>query len=873
MDLAGFYTWFTGVRDGKRLRRRAGFVMTTAMAHGTAVYLAAAWTRDASDISVIWPANGILLAALLIAPRDRTRFEIAVACFVFGAAGYLGNGDPWSNALAFPVINVSECLVSAYLLGLVCGRRPLDFARPWTVSRFVAVAAGVPLFSAAAGALVAAGGLRDGYDMLFVNWYLSDTLGILVLTPAILLIWQQPRLAVPTPSGEEIARHFLLLTGVSLIVFVQSSVPLLFLIIPVSVLIAFRLGPQYAAMGTLWLTALSLVCTYQVMGPAALMGEPTTRIWIIQLFCFVNLLTSLAVAAEIADRDRLRGELMRVSALADDRRRLLDSAMEAMSQGICLFDSDGRIALRNSRFLEIYGLTRPEARIGTSLVSLLEKCQAAGAIPKDGGALLDLSVDCDIEQQLTDGRHIRISQRVMPEGSVICTYTDFTMEKRVEGELLHRTLHDVLTDLPNRRLLVERIKKALTAAKRGRDVAVMLIDIDDFKSINDTLGHVAGDELLRVVARRLVGCVREADTVARLGGDEFALLFSGNDQLSSTDAGTVAQRILEEIRKPIEIDGKPVRIGMSIGIARPPADGTTVDEILKAADVALYKAKRTGRGRFAFFDAAEDAMACSARRLESELRRAVEEKEFRVVYQPITSGGTGEIAALEALIRWHHPELGLISPAEFIPLAERNGLISEIGDWVLEEACRDAARLPSDIRISVNLSRVQVCDPHFVSRVSETLARTGLPAARLEFEVTETAVIQDEENARKVLQELQALGITAAIDDFGVGQSALSCLKSLPIGRIKIDRSFISDLASDHKARSVFVAVVSLAKSLGIKTTAEGIETEHQRIIAALAGCDHLQGYLLGRPMSFDELGLGTDAASAHGPPSSLARA
>lgn len=863
MDLAGFYTWFTGTLDGKRPYRRAGFVMATAVAHGLAAYLASAWTRDASNISVIWPANGILLAALLISTEARTRFEVTAACFVFGAAAYLANGDPWTNSLIFPAINVSAGLISAHLLGLVCGRRPLDFAKPWTVSRFVAVCAGVPLFSAAAGALVVVGGLRDAYDVVFVNWYLSDTLGILVLTPAILLIWQQPRLAGPAPSARDIVRHFLLLTGVSLIVFVQSSVPLLFLIIPVTVLIAFRLGPQYAAMGTLWLTALSLVCTYQTMGPAALMGDPTTRIWVIQLFCFVNLLTSLAVAAEIADRDRLRSELMRVSMLADDRRRLLDSALEAMSQGICLFDSEGRIAVRNSRFLEIYGLTKIEARVGTSLAALLAKCRAAGVIPKHDGMTIDLSVDSDIEQQLMDGRHIRISQRVMPEGSVICTYTDFTMEKRVEGELLHRTLHDVLTDLPNRRLLVDRIEKALAAAKRGRDVAVMLIDIDDFKSINDTLGHVVGDELLRVVARRLVSCVREADTVARLGGDEFALLLSGTDKLSGTDAGAVAQRILDEIRKPIEIDGKPIRIGMSIGIAKPPADGATIDEILKAADVALYKAKHTGRGRFAFFDAAEDALACSARRLESELRRAVEEKEFRIVYQPIKSGGTGEIAALEALIRWHHPELGLISPAEFIPLAERNGLICEIGDWVLEEACRDAARLPSNIRISVNLSRVQVCDPQFVSRVSETLSRTGLPAERLEFEVTETAVIQDEENARKVLQELRALGISAAIDDFGVGQSALSCLKSLPIGRIKIDRSFINDLASDHKARSVFVAIVSLAKSLGIKTTAEGIETEHQRIIAALAGCDHLQGFLLGRPVSFDELALSTDVTSA----------
>jgi EAL domain-containing protein (putative c-di-GMP-specific phosphodiesterase class I) len=289
----------------------------------------------------------------------------------------------------------------------------------------------------------------------------------------------------------------------------------------------------------------------------------------------------------------------------------------------------------------------------------------------------------------------------------------------------------------------------------------------------------------------------------------------------------------------------------------------TTDEILKSADVALYKAKRNGRGNFAFFDAAEDAGACSARRLESELRRAVEDKEFRVVYQPIRHGTDGNVAALEALIRWHHPELGTISPAEFIPLAERNGLISEIGDWVLDQACRDAMRLPPDVKISVNLSRVQVSDPAFVKRVSETLQRTGLAPDRLELEVTETAILHNEVSACAVLLDLQALGVSVAIDDFGVGQTALSCLKSLPIGRIKIDRSIIDDLATDAKARSIFVAVVSLAKSLGIKTTAEGIETEQQRIIAALAGCDHLQGYLLGRPQDIEGLALHADSGSS----------
>jgi diguanylate cyclase (GGDEF)-like protein len=858
MDRAGIFAAFAEVVDTASARRRALFVVAAAAAYGLAVYLAIALTRNAVNVAAIWPANGILLATLLLGGNPATRRLVVAAFLPAGTIAYLANSDPWTTAVAFTAINIAEALIAFHILRAVCGGR-VDLTKAWTVAAFVLTCLASPLLPATAGALITVGGFGSGYNAAFNTWYLSDALGLLILTPAILLIARRSRRTEANPSAEDVARHFLLLTAVALLVFVQSSVPLLFLVIPVSVLVAFRLGPRYAAIATLWLTVISLVCTYQEMGPAALVGDAETRIWIVQLFCFVNLLTSLAVAAEIADRERLRNELVRVSALADDRRRQLDTALDAMSQGVCLFDRNGRVVVRNSRFLEIYGLSKEAVPIGTSLATLMAVCHEAGAVPERDSGPVELNIDSDIEQQLVDGRHIRIGQRVMSDGAVICTYTDFTAEKRAEGELLHRTLHDILTGLPNRLLLVERIEQALAATRRGKDAAVMLIDIDYFKSVNDNLGHAAGDELLRVVAARLSTCVRETDTVARLGGDEFALLLSGGEH--TTDAAVVARRILEEIRKPIDIEGKAIRVGMSIGIARPPIDGSTTDEILKAADVALYKAKRNGRGKFAFFDAAEDAGACSARRLESELQRAVEDKEFRVVYQPIKTGGSGDVAALEALIRWHHPELGTVSPAEFIPLAERNGLIGEIGDWVLEQACRDAARLPTDVKISVNLSRVQISDPGFVGRVSDTLARTGLNPERLELEVTETAILHDELNASKVLQDLQALGVSVAIDDFGVGQSALSCLKSLPIGRIKIDRSFINDLATDPKARSVFVAVVALAKSLGIKTTAEGIETEQQRIIAALAGCDHLQGYFLGRPENLEKLAFEPDAA------------
>jgi diguanylate cyclase (GGDEF)-like protein len=831
--------------------RDAPVALAALLAYGAAVYLAMGLTRNADSVAGIWPANAFLVAGLLLCTTAAARKALVAACVVANAAAGLALGDPWASIVAFPLIGAVESVVAFRVLRATFGRR-MALTNGSKVSIFAFICFAVPAVPSLAGAAVAVQAFGGTFDRAFATWFLADSLGLLVITPAILLLKQKPRPFETEPSADALARHFLLLFGVSLIVFFQSSAPLLFVVVPVSVLIAFRLGQRYAAMATLWLTAVSLFSTYQGWGPASLMVDFGARICVVQLFCFVNLLTSLAVAAELSEREALRSELERVSMLASDRRRQLDTALDAMSQGVCLFDGNSRVVVRNSEFLSIYGLDDDAIPAGTSLHDLMDVCASAGAVPDHNGPPVDLTRNIDIEQQLQDGRYVHINQRVLSDGGVICTYTDVTAARRAEAELLHRTLHDILTGLPNRRLLVDRIDRAMAAAKRGRRTAVMLLDVDYFKSINDNMGHAAGDEVLKSVAARLSDCIRETDTVARLGGDEFALLLSDGD----SDAITVASRIIEVMQSPVDVEGKPVTIGVSIGIAHPPRDGNTTDEILKAADIALYKAKRNGRGKFALFDAAEDASVCSARRLESELRGAVEREEFRIVYQPITVGSSGTLAAVEALIRWNHPELGTISPAEFIPLAERNGLIIPIGDWVLEQACRDAKQLPPNVKVSINLSRVQISDRGFVDRVAAILKRTEIPPYRVELEVTETAIIEDEANASRVLGELRDLGVSVAVDDFGVGQSALSCLKNLPIGRIKIDRSLVSDLAQDGKARAIFVAVVSLAKSLGIKTTAEGIESEEQRIIAALAGCDHLQGYFLGRPQNLELLGV-----------------
>lgn len=835
-----------------RTHRDLNVVAMTVLAYAVAVYLAVSVTRNAASVAVIWPANGILLAGLLSCRRQSGKFGLMAAALPFGFAGFFANGDPWGVALAFPLINIAESALAYYLLRMACGSRVV-FARVWVLAHFAAICFVTPILPATVGALLSVHAFGAEWNMALTTWYLSESLGLLVLTPAIVLMRDKPRRFEKPAELRVVASHAALMVAVSAIVFAQSSVPLFFLVIPVSVLIAFRLGSRYAAAATLWLTFVSVVATSAGWGPATLMEEGS-RVWLAQLFCFVNLLTSLGVAAELAERDRLRHELELMSRLASDQRQQLDGALEAMSQGVCLFDRKGRVSVRNNRFLEIYGLPPDAIPPGTPLDKLKAACVAAGASLGRDIAAADLVADSDVEQKLLDGRFIRIGQRVLADGGVICTYTDFTAEKRAEDELLHRTLHDPLTGLPNRSLLVSRIDQVMASPGRGAGRAVMLIDVDHFKSVNDNHGHAAGDTLLKVIAERLRSALRDSDTVARLGGDEFAILLAHADHPS--DAAVVARRIQEKVSEAIVIEGRVMRVGLSIGIARPPVDGATTDDILKSADIALYRAKRSGRNKFAFFDAAADATVCSARRLESELSRAVEENELCVVYQPIVTGASGEVAAYEALVRWEHPELGVISPADFIPLAERNGMIVKIGDWVLERACNDATRMPPDVKVSVNLSRVQVSDADFVGRVKHILERTGLPPARLELEITETAIIDNEEHALRVLEELTAFGVSIALDDFGVGQSALSCLRDLPINRIKIDRSFIDDLPTDPKARSIFVAMAAMARALGMKTTAEGIETEQQRVIAALAGCDHLQGYLLGRPQSIERLSL-----------------
>jgi diguanylate cyclase (GGDEF)-like protein len=413
--------------------------------------------------------------------------------------------------------------------------------------------------------------------------------------------------------------------------------------------------------------------------------------------------------------------------------------------------------------------------------------------------------------------------------------------------------HDGLTALPNRVVFHEKLTQAVAHCTQGMRFAVHTLDLDHFKAVNDTLGHPIGDALLQSVAARLTHCVRQGDTVARFGGDEFAIVQVDAD--GAAGAGKLAQRVIDALSQPYEIDGHQIIIGASIGVAIAPPEGANVDELVSHADMALYRAKAEGRCTWRLYEADMDAALQQRRLLELDMRSALSGGQFELYYQPLVNVQTREVSGFESLIRWHHPERGMVSPNEFIPLAEETGLIVQIGAWVLRQACTDAATWQSNLKVSVNLSPLQFRDSNLVPLVQQTLAAAGLPAWRLELEITEGVLLHDNEATLTTLHKLRALGICISMDDFGTGYSSLSYLRSFPFDKIKIDQSFIRDLAEQPDSVAIVRAVTGLGSSLGIHTTAEGVETEDQLARLVAEGCTEVQGYLFSPPCPAKEVG------------------
>jgi diguanylate cyclase (GGDEF)-like protein/PAS domain S-box-containing protein len=544
-----------------------------------------------------------------------------------------------------------------------------------------------------------------------------------------------------------------------------------------------------------------------------------------------------------------------------ERNQLLDATLEHMAHGLCAFDGDLRVIVVNRRYLEIYGLTEHEARPGTTLLDLMRRSVARGihspdvtaeAMFADFRQRLIENKEPVLHRRLADGRVIAVRHQPTAGGGWVGTYEDITERHLAHENIARMARHDALTDLPNRLLFREKMEDGLACVQVGEEsMAVMCLDLDNFKAINDSLGHPIGDKLLQGVGKRLANILDPKDTIARLGGDEFAILLR---QGTSTDAEMLARRLIDTVCEPIAIDGHEINTGISIGIAVAPDNGISGDHLMKCADLALYRAKAEGRNGFRFFETAMDLQMRARHALEVDLRRALAEGEFHLVYQPVVRLATGETTGMEALLRWTHPERGAIPPVEFIPVAEETRLIMPIGEWVLREACTEAARWPESIGLAVNLSAVQFRNRNLVATVMNALAAAGLSARRLELEITETVLMQEDDTILSMLHQLRGLGVRIAMDDFGTGYSSLGYLRSFPFDKIKIDRSFVSGKCSTAESEAIIRAIAELGTSLGIETTAEGIETTQQMELVRRAGCTEGQGYLISRPRPISEL-------------------
>ncbi|VIO75764.1 putative signaling protein [Bradyrhizobium ivorense] len=545
------------------------------------------------------------------------------------------------------------------------------------------------------------------------------------------------------------------------------------------------------------------------------------------------------------------------------RRRLseksqhLDTAINTMTQGLLLFDASGRLVICNQQYIEMFGISPEIARPGCHLRELILHRQATGSFVGDVDdycARFTSPDNAEVQDMVIatpDGRNIRLIYKRSPDGGWATTLEDVTEGRRAQARIEYLAHYDALTNLPNR-MLFQRHAEGLLLEPAAREFAILYIDIDEFKRINDTLGHLVGDEFLRSVAEKLRRSVGPNDFIARLGGDEFAIV--QHDIASDDDVNGLVARIYQSLRAAFDCHGHRLSGDASIGIAIAPRHGADLFGLLKCADLAMYAAKAAGRRTYRFFDPAMEAQANLRRELEADLRTALAEGGFELHYQPLVDLRSDEVTGCEALLRWRHPVRGMISPAEFVPVAEETGLIEDIGQWVLRTACIEAAAWPAHVRVAVNVSPVQFKSETLSLKVASALAESGLDARRLELEITEAVLIADDDAALVTLGQLRALGVHIALDDFGTGYSSLQYLQRFPFDKIKIDRSFVKEVTRNSGSASIIRAVVSIAADRNMITTAEGVETDQQRDTVQMLGCTQMQGYLFSRPVPAPDL-------------------
>ncbi len=563
--------------------------------------------------------------------------------------------------------------------------------------------------------------------------------------------------------------------------------------------------------------------------------DDTSRIWLVGAICTIAAISVCgSVAAVVVDR------------YLTDLRGLTDATIEGLA-----IVRDNAIIDLNARFRDIVAFDGPMSdMVGLNPEKLL--------VPIDGQKVLGQR-DTTAEATLLDGpreRSLEFAVRTVEyrgRPTQILAVRDLTASRQAQRQIEHLANHDPLTGLANRAMLDRHLEQAIAVAQRSdASMAVLALDLDRFKTVNDLFGHRAGDEVLKTVAAILRECTNDVDTVARIGGDEFIIVQVGQSQPKAAD--NLAKAIQRAFRRDFNPQTNPLAVGVSIGVALFPDDGDNGHALRHCADIALYRAKSSGRGKTANYSAEMDQEHRERQKIEAELRQAAQRKQLRVAFQPLVTAGEGKVVGYEALLRWQHPELGDVPPSLFIPIAEESGIILDLGDWVLRAACREAARLPEHLSVAVNVSAVQFHRGNFADRVLSMLEQTGLAAGRLELEITEAVLLQDETLSRSTLQALRTNGIRMVIDDFGTGSSSLSSLRTFQFDKIKIDRSFVASMAEDKHARAIIRSVADLGRNINIPVLAEGVETLEQHEMIAVDGCTHAQGYFFGHPRDITDI-------------------
>ncbi len=628
------------------------------------------------------------------------------------------------------------------------------------------------------------------------------------------------------------------------------------LVVAVAIGLAFSMLSGFSSWGwrapRVWTPALFLVVAvcgehFVAMAALSIASDPTDvlPVGLMEGRELSPIVASIAAFAVCLTLGAHRLHLKATRRMSAERRRFQEFADFAV-EGLIICDG-GRIVWANR---SIEGMTgQPQSAFTGATLSALFPRSAIDRFSPDR----EVETVIGRDDALTPVRVITKAIVLEDRPHVVVAVRDQRERLRAEAEMRRLADSDPLTGLANRARFNAALEQVLGSRRvDGRHVALLSLDLDRFKQVNDAHGHAAGDALLVRVAGRLNAIVRDGTVVARIGGDEFSIVAS--DLVGVDGIRALADRIVDVLSRPFVIDGLVHEIGASVGVALAPSDGDTATVLIRNADLALYRAKDDGRGVYRLFEAGMDARMQARRGLELALRRALARHEFVLHYQPQVDATTGAVIGAEALIRWHDPERGLVPPVEFIPIAEETNLIAGIGEWVLHTACAEAARWPAHLYVAVNLSPVQFRDPRLFSIVESALQESGLPGDRLELEITETALIEDEGAVRKLLLDFKALGVRISLDDFGTGYSSLGHLRRLPLDKIKIDRSFTSRLPDDRDSAAIVRAVVSLGQNLGITTTAEGVETEAQRAFVANEGCDQIQGYFFSRPLAADAL-------------------